>query len=132
MSVIIQIIHELRQTKNGAAILDDWLGDGGLPVSLPQAEARAFICKSCPLNVSPNWWHKFFMDPIARAICQTISIKNQIELKLSSEEEVHMCKGCGCAIKLKVHVPIKHIKAHHKPEHKYDERCWVTKEIELE
>lgn len=130
MSVITQIISELRQTANGAAVLNDWLGDGGLPVPMPQAEARSFICKTCPLNVAPGWWHKFFLDPIAKAIRKTISIKNQIGLVLSCEEELHMCKACGCAPKLKVHVPIEHIKAHHKPEHKYDPRCWVTKEME--
>ncbi len=130
MSLAAQIISEFRQTANGAAIIDDWIGSGGMPVPLPHAEARAFICKSCPLNVSRNWWHTFFTNPIARAIRKTVEIKNQIGLSVSCEDELGMCKGCGCAIKLKVHVPIEHMKAHHKPEYKYDPRCWVTKEME--
>lgn len=131
MNLINQIIHELRQTSDGAFVLNDWLGDGGLPVPLPHAEARAFICKGCPMNTAAGWWHRFFTNPIARAIRKTLTIKNQIGLQVSCEKDLAMCRSCGCATALKVHVPIKHIKAHHKPEHKYDERCWVTKEMEL-
>lgn len=130
MNVLTQLIHELRQTANGAAVLNDWLGEGGMPVPLPQAEARAFICKGCPLNVSPNWWHKFFTDPIARTIRKTITLKNQIGVLVSCEQDMAMCKACGCATRLKVHVPIQHIKAHHKPEYSYDARCWVLSEME--
>ncbi len=130
MSLVAQIISEFRQTANGAEIIDDWLGAGGMPVPLPHAEARAFLCKTCPMNVSPNWWHIFFTNPIARAIRRTIEIKNQIGLSVSCESDLAMCRGCGCTTKLKIHVPIEHIKAHHKPEHKYDPRCWVTKEME--
>lgn len=129
-SLIRQLIDEARQTANGAAVLDDWLGAGGLPVAQPHAEARATICAECPFNIEAGWWHRFFKDPIARAIRRHIEVKNQIGLTVSVEESMHMCKACGCATKLKVWVPIEHIKAHHKPEHNYAPRCWVPKEME--
>ena len=130
MSVVTQIILELRQTTQGAKVLNDWLGEGGFPVSQSQAEARAFICKTCPLNVHPNWWNKFFKNPIAKAMRQHLVVKNHIGLQVTGEDALHVCRPCGCALPLKVFVPIKHIQAHHKPEHTYDPRCWIPSEME--
>jgi len=136
MSVVTQIILELRQTTQGAKVLNDWLGEGGAPVPLHQAEQRSGEClygnngKPCPHNRAPKWWERMFKDPIAHEIRKQLEIKNQIGLKLSKEDDLHMCDQCGCCISLKAHVPIKHIKAHHNPDHAYPDWCWIKKEME--
>jgi len=136
MNVISQIIMELRQTADGAAVLDDWLGEGGEPVPLHQAELRTTSCltgdngKPCRFNRAPKWWEKMFKDPIAAAIRKHIAIKNQIGLHLSHEKDLHMCSRCGCCLLLKPFVPIEHIKAHHRPEIEYPPYCWIAKEME--
>lgn len=137
MSVISQIISELRNDANGAAVLEDWLGAGGEPVPLHQAELRSGQClygapngTRCPHNRAPKWWERFFKDPIAQAIKRHIEVKQQIGLKLSKEDDLHMCARCGCCLQLKTWVPIEHIKAHHKPEHLYPDWCWIKREME--
>ncbi len=137
MSVLNQIISELRQTANGAAVLDDWLGVGANPVPLHQAELRASTCLSgrggrpCQYNRAPNWWQRFVTDPIAKAIRGHLEVKNGIGLRVEKEESLHMCSRCGCCLALKVHVPIEHIKAHHKPEYQLPAWCWQLKEMEM-
>lgn len=138
MSVVTQIIAELRQTANGAHVLDDWLGAGGMPVPLHQAELRSAAClygtkmgAPCQFNVAPKWWERFFKDPVAIAIRGHLEVKNNIGLRLSKEDDLHICGVCGCCLPLKLFVPIEHIKAHHKPEHQYPPHCWVRKEMEM-
>lgn len=129
-SVVTQLITELRQTADGASVLNDWLGDGALPVDAQLANNRANICRNCPFHVEPNWWHRVFKDPVARAIRKHIEVKNKVGLSVLFEEFMAMCSRCGCATRLKVWTPIEHIKAHHKPEHNYPAECWVKKEME--
>ena len=113
-------------------VLKEWLGDGGKVVDKLTAEKRAQICQACPLNVEPLWWWRFSADPIAKIIQSTLELKNRMDISVSNESHLHMCKACGCAARLKVHVPIEHIIRHtsHDTMTKFDSNCWILKEKE--
>jgi hypothetical protein len=92
-------------------VLTDWLGDGGKPVAPELAEQRASICVHCPENRSPNWWEKY-TNAIALWIRRALMVKNNLGYKVPQEDDLFMCRKCGCCLRLKVHVPIAHIRAH--------------------
>lgn len=124
------LLDEIRNDAAGAAILKDWLGDGGAPVAPVVAEARAMVCVNCPENRAPYWWEKA-KNSIADAIRAHLVVKQQSGLRVSHEDEIHMCRVCGCCLRLKVWVPIEHIKEHTTPETlaKLPSHCWLLKEI---
>lgn len=132
----VNIIEELRRDVEGAKLLADWLGDGGEPVSQIVAEQRASVCAfgdggyPCGLNREANWWDRV-KHKIADTIRAELEIKHQLALKVSSENALHMCASCGCALPLKVWTPTKHLKAH-TPAHVIDKTppfCWMRKEL---
>lgn len=127
----MKFINEIRHTADGAAILNDWLGDGGLPVESWHAEARADVCEHCPENVETGWWDKV-KQAIASRIKENLAVKHQLGLKVKNEDKLGMCKVCGCCNPLAVWCPIKHIAAH-TPESQrkeFPQVCW--KRVELE
>lgn len=134
----MSIIEEIRNDVEGVALLTDWLGEGGVPVSQHQAETRSKVCisgdngKRCPLNMAPGWWEKHIKEPIADTILAELELKNRLELHVPDEEALAMCQPCGCCVRLKVWTPIKHIKAHTSPDvfAKFPPWCWQKTEIE--
>lgn len=133
----VNVLEELRHDIEGALLLDDWLGEGGEPVSQTQADYRADQClhgnggDPCPLNIEPNWWDRV-KEAIADTIRAELELKKRINLRVIGEPELAMCKPCGCCLKLKVWTPIKHIKKH-LSEESLDQMpnfCWQKIEIE--
>ncbi len=130
------IIEEIRADVTGAALLADWLGSGGKPVSQIVAEHRAHICTHgdggypCGKNVAPNWWDKV-KHAIADAIKAELEVKNKLSLKVSSEESVNICSCCGCCLRLAVWVPIERLKEHttQKQLDCMPVWCWKRREI---
>lgn len=120
------------------AILKDWLGNGLSPVPQEVADRRAATClagnngKECPFLVAPRWWQEHSTEPIAMAIKDQLEKKSEMKLDTSLDRVPSMCKKCGCAMPLKVWVPIQHI-ATHTPENKiseYPAYCWQRIEAE--
>jgi len=124
------MINEIRNTAEGAAVLKDWLGEGGVPVSQELAERRAMTCTCCPMNVAPRWWEKA-RNRVARAMVRQLAVKNSANISTSLDENLHVCKKCGCCLPAKVHVPIKHVADHTRPEtlEQMPSFCWVRNEI---
>jgi hypothetical protein len=114
---------------NGERTLQDWLGDGGVPVSRELAESRSAICEDCPQN-SKSHWSLFFTAPIAKGFAKLIEIKNEMKLHTPSDAKLGACKACDCCLPVKVWVPLTHIKCNmsKETEGKLADRCWVTKE----
>src|SRR5690242_13556696 len=112
--------------------LRSWLGDGGLPVETELANRRAGICRSCPENRSPRWWEKH-SNYIASWIRLALALKNGLGYVVDREDNLHMCRKCGCALPLKVHVPIEHIRKHVSDENlkQYPAFCWQRIESNL-
>lgn len=124
---------EIQNDIVGAAILRDWLGDGGEVVPQRDAEARAHLCLQCPEHRPAKWWEIFFKDPVARAIRRNLELKRRMNLSLSADESLGMCKACGCCMRLKAWVPIAHVAAHTTDEKlaEYPKTgCWIRSEIE--
>lgn len=130
------ILTEIKQTASGAELLADWLGDAAKPVHEMVAEMRSQHCiagdngNPCPLNVEPNWWGRV-KHVIADWILGELELKHQMNLKVSCEEQLHMCKACGCCLRLAVWVP-KATYARHKlsiPLEKLPAFCWKRKEM---
>lgn len=136
------MVEELKQMAGAAPILAEWFGEGGEPVSRELAGKRANVCRNihdfapCEKNVSPNWWQKNLTNPIAQTIIALLEFKQRTELHLpvDVEEDLNMCLSCGCALRLKIWTPIKHIAAHTTPEQleEYPAFCWILREIKGE
>lgn len=132
----MKLLEELRKDATGLALLDDWLGAGGFPVEQSLAERRAATCisgddwKPCPFNRGGKWWEKA-KDAIAAVIRLQLRFKTELTLHVACEDQLQMCQRCGCCLKLKVHVPIEHIRAHTPPEtvEQYPDFCWIRREL---
>lgn len=133
----MNILEEIRNDINGAAILKDWWGEGLHPVAQRTADHRSLSCiqggengTPCPLNRVPNWWDKA-KGAIADAIRKQMALKSKMNMRLTFEEHCFMCKGCGCALPLKLWVPFEHIKAHTsaKQFEDFPSHCWMQKEF---
>lgn len=124
------MIEELHRTAAAAPIIADWLGEGGKPVEQNLAEMRAFICELCPENAAPGWWDRF-KTAIALAIRAALEVKHSMKLELSNEDKLHMCRVCGCCLRLKCWVPLEHLADHTSPEQltKFPHSCWIPFEI---
>lgn len=133
----MNIIDEIRQDVTGAQILKDWLGEGMQPVSPELAAHRSLSCitgyegKPCPHNREAKWWESA-KGAVAGYILEQLAIKNRAKVSVPLEESLKMCAACGCALPLKVHVPIKYIQAHtvHGNQEKLPAWCWMRQELE--
>lgn len=127
----MNIVKELCQDIRAIPLLYDWLGKGGSPVDSSLSESRASVCRTCEHNVEPGWWEKAKFA-VAEVIRKELEIKNRMEIKVSCESELHMCRICGCCNPLKVHVPIEHVKEHTPAVimQKFPPWCWIVKELE--
>jgi hypothetical protein len=132
----MSLAAEIQNDITGAQALADWLG-GEPPVIKGVAEFRAEICvqgndgKPCPLNVAPNWWDRNVKDPIARWITRELEEKHRMQLNTLYDGQLHMCKVCGCCVKLKVWTPAKVLRAHvtKKQLNKTPPYCWMRKKL---
>lgn len=108
-----------------------WLGDGGTPVPLEQAQQRADVCLGCPNNQEKPIY-ELFAGAVAHDVIRQLKAKDAMNLRVRREECLHVCSVCLCILKLKVHVPLKYILEsssleglpHHNP------RCWIIDESE--
>lgn len=102
--------EELKADIVGAALIRDWLGDGGETIDTDQANARIAVCMNCPWHQPAKWWSIFFKNPVARAIKLTLEYKNRVNLRLEDEDKIGMCDLCKCCLRLKAWCPISRIR----------------------
>lgn len=114
---------------DAAKILKDWVGEGGVPVDSSLSDHRAYICAGCPENRGGKWWETA-KHQIAEVIKIHLEIKNGMHIATQFDNELNMCRVCGCATVLKVHVPIGHIVKNTEPETlaKFPSHCWIQNE----
>lgn len=113
-------VERVRQDAVAAKTLTEWLGAGGEPVAPALAERRAAICAQCPQNIIRR---KRLETSIAEAIRQQETVRSKIDLRTSNDQNLHTCQSCGCHLKLKVWVPLKHLAPADFPGH-----CWFVSE----
>lgn len=130
----MNLLEEFRNDANGIAILKDWLGDGEV-VSQEQADSRAQACLSCPYHRPVKWW-EISKTALGESMKALLEFKNnRTSLRLTREDEVFMCSRCGCNLRLKSWIPLKHIAKHTSPDvmQSYPEGvCWIPKELSHE
>jgi len=64
---------------------------------------------------------------VAVAARRTVEAKNKLSLRVDHENELHVCKGCGCILKTKIWVPLKTILNNTEIKTMHP-NCWVIKE----
>lgn len=132
----MNLINELKNDANGAAVLADWLGNGGTPVCQDTADRRARACLEgsggeCPRLTHPRWWESA-KGAVAFAIKEQLEAKSGLKLETKLDANPRLCNVCGCCASLKAWVPIAHI-ASHTPDdlvNKFPPHCWIRQEIE--
>jgi len=112
-------------------MLQDWLGEGMIPVSRQQAQARANVCLACPMNENGRV-DEFFKGAVASFIRRQVEIKNDMKLRVEGEKKLHICSACYCILRLKTWVPIKHLAEITDDEtlKKFHSSCWIPKELD--
>ena len=108
-------------------LLIDWLGSGGKPVSQALADERGAVCEICVENKEGKWWETA-KDAIAEAIKRTLAFKNEHGYKVSMEENLNICRICGCCTRLKIWVPKETIDQRIKDVSPFPENCWIRRE----
>ena len=113
----------------GALTLAELFGPGRSPVKREIADGRASVCAQCPINQSGSL-SSWFTEPAANLIRKTLAFLNDMNLKTSMDDQLHICAACDCPMKLKVWVPIEHIKKHitSKSMKLLHPTCWIPKE----
>lgn len=125
------MLAEIKSTARGAAILADWLGAGGEPVSLAHANHRAEVCARCILNVPGSWWDSV-KSVLANNIREYVAVKRSLNLVTPHDPRLGTCQACMCNNPLQVWVPIEHVRKHTPPEtiEKFTSFCWKKKELQ--
>jgi hypothetical protein len=115
--------------KSGVVSLTDWLGEGGKPVSSALSASRADICFHCPHN-KPIGWTSMFKEGIAGVVLAYERLRRSAELSTPRDSSLGECSACGCILRLKVHVPLKHLDEAMDEEDfgVLPEHCWVKTE----
>jgi hypothetical protein len=127
----------VRQVGAGAAVLRDWLGEGAVPVPGEQASGRAAVCAQCPMNSKNNGraqapWLNRFTQAASEYLRAQLALRQDLNLTTPSDEQIDgVCEACLCPLRLKVHVPMEHIKKHLSAEvkTKLAPGCWILTEI---
>lgn len=124
--IVLNLIDRIKHVANGAEVIQDWLGGGGITVSQEQAQQRASICLTCPEN-KPG---RNLTEAVASAIRKHVEVKNALQLRVEGEKRLHQCSICTCALRLKVWVPIDSIRKHMDDSElgSYPAYCWQKTE----
>lgn len=112
---------KLRETAQGARILAEWLGDGGVPVERQLAQDRIDTCNRCLHNKPTD--ARSITKTVAEAILEQEQARNDMVMFLHGEGLAGTCDVCGCYLKLKVWVPLSYI-----GDRKMPDNCWISRE----
>lgn len=119
----------IKRLGVGISIGIDWLGDDLIPVPIETSERRAAICVPCPQNGDPNLFEKL-TGLAAEEFKKLVSLRHEMDLKTSRDAQLQTCKACGCDLKSKVWVKLKHILKNTPKEdmERLDAGCWIRHE----
>lgn len=115
--------------KTGTQDLAFWWLKGLPPEPLEVAQARAEVCKVCPLNQDDLLFEPL-IAAAGRALKAAFKQKHALDLHVQDEESLQTCAACGCPLQLKVWAPAKMIlRDGKKPDYfkNLDPDCWIRK-----
>lgn len=130
-SGVVAVATNLKRAAQGTAVVLDWLGAGGNPVSQELAEKRASICVNCPKHEIGSWYTVAPAELIKEAVIAWQTLKGtKFEFHTSHGDTLKSCSVCRCLMRLKVFVDEKHILAKTSPDvlNELDPRCWILAE----
>jgi hypothetical protein len=93
-----------QQIESFLKTASSFFADGGTPVSQAEAERRAAICATCPLNVGMG----------GCGVCQQAvnAFRGKILKRTTSQDaKLKSCGICGCDNHTQVHIPIENLRA---------------------
>ena len=120
----MNLIEQAKQYAEGIKTLTAWLGAGAVTVDPRTSQDRADVCLKCPQNVEVK-----LIESIASAIKRQVELKNKLGLRVNGEKSLHTCSGCGCALRLRIHVPIQSLGLDEEELNRFDSACWMRKEF---
>lgn len=117
---------DVKRVSGGVKLVMDWLGSDLKPVPKEDANARALVCTTCPLNGEPNFIEKLSAIA-AKTVKDTLAIRHDLDLSTDYDKDLHTCKACGCFLKLKVFSNLEHILANTSEQDlkALDKGCWI-------
>lgn len=125
--VVEAAAKEIGKLNEGRKILQEWLGEGALPVSQDEAQKRADQCFNCPLNRVGLT----ATSVAAEVVKRHVESKQSENLIVEGEEKLGVCTGCGCYLPLKVHVPKQYLTLNNETKTAIEQAvpdCWQLKE----
>ncbi len=121
-----------KKIWSGVKTLNEWIDSGEPPVATELSAKRAAICAACPKN-TPGDFTTWFTKPAAGAIQKQIEKVADRKLSTPSDAVLNVCGVCLCPLKLKVHTPMKYVKAHLSEavfrELELVPGCWIIEEL---
>lgn len=116
----------VEKVKAGLSLVREWLGDGLEPVGREEAERRAEICAGCGENQRPGFGGKM-LARAAQAVAALVEAKHEMRLGTSRDGELQQCNVCRCDLKLKVWVPLEHVRMGTTEQEMkaFPDVCWV-------
>ena len=122
----------VKKIWSGVRTLNDWLDSGEPAVDSRLSAARAMKCSTCPMNGKGDWT-TWFTAPASEAIKRQLTKLAERKLTTPYDDKIQICEACLCPLKLKVHTPIKFIKANIlEPvlqELAKAPNCWIIEEL---
>lgn len=105
---------------------------GESPVPAKQSEERSYKCLICPLN-RPETDFEIVTGTVASLTKEVMAFRHKQKMTLPDEHLLGVCDACGCDLKLKLHVPVKHILETMKEEQlqALDAKCWIREETRI-
>ena len=120
----MNLTEKAKQFRDGILVLSEWLGSGARTVEPLLAQERANVCLKCPMNIPVGK----LASTVAMAVKRQVELKNKLHLRVNGEKSLMQCRGCGCVLKLKVHVPIENLGLDENELQRYPEWCWMKRE----
>lgn len=126
MNVFQQLLARSKELAHGYDTLREWIGDGGHIVDRGLSQKRADTCLKCPKH-SHGWG---MVEGAIDAIRLHLELKNHLRIRVKGEKKLHVCEMCGCAMRLKVHLPIERVLIEPERRVDYPSDCWLITETQ--
>lgn len=126
---ISAVAGKVKKVWQGVKTINDWIESGEPAVPTEVSQKRAETCAACPIN-GKGGLEEWFTKPAAAAIKLQFNKLSQRKLSTTVDEQLNVCSGCLCPLRLKVHAPLEFIIPHMGDETRraLDPGCWITRE----
>ena len=116
----------VKKTAQGGALLLEWEESGQPPVDPDTASRRASFCVECPKNGKGDMT-RWYTIPVSEMLRKRMARVHAMKLTTPYDDQLGVCEGCLCPLKLKVWTPMDLIQKRLKPEQRKElwEKCWV-------